>query len=163
MRTQRTGVGRDEGEGGRRRREGKGKGGGSGGGRHAAGERSKMEKVLKAEVARGGERGRDGGEVRSHGEEVERHVRRKGKRKAAVESIDNITEARDLDLDKSTVGKEKGFAHLVKDTAEATTTRRVAEEGTPSGGGEVSIEVRRIGTEEVRRIPRRKREKGQGE
>ena len=53
--------------------------------------------------------------------------------------------------------------HLVKDTAEATTTRRVAEEGTPSGGGDVSIEVRRIGAEEVRRIPRRKREKGQGE
>ena len=51
----------------------------------------------------------------------------------------------------------------MKDTAEATTTRGVAEEGTPSGGGDVSIEVRRIGAEEVRRIPRRKREKRQGE
>ena len=158
MRTQGTGVGRGEGEGGRRRREGKGKGGRSGRSGHAAGERSKMEKVLKARVARGGERGRDGGEVRSHGEEVERHVRRKGKRKAAVESIDNIAEAGDLDLDKSTVGKEKGFAHLVKDTAEATTTGRVAEKGTPGGGGGVSIEDRRIGAEEIRRIPRGERE-----
>ena len=118
---------------------------------------------MKARVARRGKRRRDGGEVRSHGKEVERHVRRKGKRETAVESIDNITEAGDLDLDKSTVRKEKGFAHLVKDTAEATTTGRVAEEGTPSGGGDAPIEDRRIGTEEVRRIPRRKREKRQGE
>ena len=118
---------------------------------------------MKAKVARRGERGRDGGEVRSHGKEVERHVRRKGKRKAAVESIDNITEAGDLDLDKGTVREEKGLAHLVKDTAEATTTGRVAEEGTPSGGGDAPIEDRRIGAEEVRRIPRRKREKRQGE
>ena len=118
---------------------------------------------MKARVARRGERGRDGGEVRSHGKEVERHVRRKGKRETAVESIDNITEAGDLDLDKSTVRKEKGFAHLVKDTAEATTTRRVAEEGTPSGGGDAPIEDGRIETDEVRRIPRRKRKKRQGE
>ena len=163
MRTQGTGVGRGEGEGGRRRREGKGKGGGSGGGRHAAGERSKMEKVLKAEVARGGKRGRDGGEVRSHGEEVERHVGGKGKRKAAVESIDNITQAGDFDLDQGTVGEKKRFAHFVEDTAEATTAGRIAKEGTPGGGGGVSIEDRRIGAEEIRRIPRRKREKRQGE
>ena len=51
----------------------------------------------------------------------------------------------------------------MKDTAEATTTGRVAEKGTPGGGGGASIEDRRIGTEEVRRIPRRKREKRQGE
>ena len=48
----------------------------------------------------------------------------------------------------------------MKDTAEATTTRRVAEEGTPSGGGDAPIEDGRIETEsetdEVRRIPRRK-------
>ena len=103
MRTQRTGVGRDEGEGGRRRREGKGKGGRSGRGGHAAGERSKVEKVLKTRVARRGKRRRDGGEVRSHGKEVERHVRREGRRKAGVESVDNIAEAGDLDLDEGTV------------------------------------------------------------
>ena len=102
------------------------------------------------------------GKSEGNGKEVERQVRRKGKRKAAVESIDNITEARDLDLDKSTVGKEKGFAHLVKDTAEATTTGRVAEKGTPGGGGGVSIEDRRVGAEEIRRIPRREREERQG-
>lgn len=118
---------------------------------------------MKARVARRGKRGRDGGEVRNHGKEVERHVRREGRRKAGVESVDDIAEAGDLDLDEGTVGQEEGLAHLVKDTAEATTTGRVAEEGTPSGGGDVSIEVRRIGAEEVRRIPRRKREKGQGE
>ena len=73
---------------------------------------------MKTRVARRGKRRRDGREVRSHGKEVERHVRGEGRRKAGVESIDNITEARDFDLDKSTVGKEKGFAHLVKDTAD---------------------------------------------
>ena len=99
------GVGRgsDEGEGGRGRRKGEGKGGRSGRGGHAAGERSKVEKVLKARVARRGKRRRDGGEVRSHGKEVERHVRGEGRRKAGVESIDNITEAGDLDLDKGAV------------------------------------------------------------
>ena len=58
---------------------------------------------MKARVARRGKRGRDGGEVRNHGKEVERHVRREGRRKAGVESIDNVTEAGDLDLDKGTV------------------------------------------------------------
>ena len=51
----------------------------------------------------------------------------------------------------------------MKDTAEATTTRRVAEEGTPNGGGDAPIEDGRIETDEVRRIPRRKRKKRQGE
>ena len=51
----------------------------------------------------------------------------------------------------------------MKDTAEATTTRGVAEEGTPSGAGDAPIEDGRIGTDEVRRIPRRKRKKRQGE
>ena len=50
----------------------------------------------------------------------------------------------------------------MKDTAEATTTGRVAEKGTPGGGGGVSIEDRRIGAEEIRRIPRREREERQG-
>ena len=35
---------------------------------------------MEAEVARGGKRGRDGGEVRSHGEEVERHIGGEGDR-----------------------------------------------------------------------------------
>ena len=47
-------------------------------------------------------------------------------------------------------------------TAEATATRRIAEEGTPGGGGGVSIEDRRVGAEEIRRIPRREREERQG-